>query len=243
MTDEAIQIFTEILNHTLSMGYFPDKFKHARIKLIPKENKITTNPINYRPISLLEVPEKIYEKIINNRLRHYLETNNILPDTQHGFRAARGTHTALAVIHEKIAQALGEKHQCSIVLRDVSKAFDKVWHNGLKYKLIRLGMPEVITKTLCIFLDRRTASITLNSFVGKTFAIRSGVPQGSSLSPTLYSLYTADIPTPMEGCLNIMYADDITQIITNISKSRKFMAKRVESEINKINEFEKKWKI
>lgn len=63
------------------MGYFPDKFKTAIIKFIPKENTDSTNPINYRPISLLEVTGKVLEKILNPRLRALLETKNILKDT------------------------------------------------------------------------------------------------------------------------------------------------------------------
>ena len=75
------------------------------------------------------------------------------------------------------------------------------------------------------------------------FSIKSGVPQGSSLSPTLYSMYTSDIPLLSEGCFNIMYADDITQIITYPGKSRMFMTRKTEREISKINSYETKWKI
>ena len=115
------------------MGYFPTSFKHAKVKLIPKPNKPTTDPINYRPISLLKVPSKIFEKIINSRLRKYLEHNNCLPHSQHGFRKHRSTDTALAVTTEAIAKAASKKKQCCLVLKGVSKAFDKVWHNGLKF--------------------------------------------------------------------------------------------------------------
>lgn len=105
------------------MGYFPEKFKTAIIKLIPKTNTDHTNPINYRPVSL-DVNGKILEKIINKRLRNFLETNNKPPDTQHGFRIKRGTDTAIATIYETIAHHTARKKQCYMVLRDVSKAFD-----------------------------------------------------------------------------------------------------------------------
>lgn len=92
LPEEAIDTYKNILNHTFSMGYFPQKFKEAKIILIPKPNKKGTDPRDYRPISLLEVPGKIYEKILNKRLRHYLESNNMFPHTQHGFRTKRGTY-------------------------------------------------------------------------------------------------------------------------------------------------------
>lgn len=103
------------------------------MKLIPKGNS-DNNPIKYRPISLLVVTGKILGKI-NKRLREHLETHHLIPDTQHGFRQNRGTDTALTVIHETIAHHIARKDQYYVVLRDVSKAFDKVLHSGLNYKL------------------------------------------------------------------------------------------------------------
>ena len=243
LPNEAIESLANIYNLTLSLGYYPEKFKVAKVILIPKPGKKGTNPLDYRPISLLEVPGKILEKIINTRLRNHLEINNILSASQHGFRQTRGTETALAVTMETIAQALSQKKQCYIVLRDVSKAFDKIWYNGLKFKILRLQLPPTFTKILCTFLDRRIATISIGNHLGPPFSIRSGVPQGSPLSPTLYSLYTADLPAASPGSTNIIYADDITQIITHPSKSKKIMARRVQTEINKINSYETLWKI
>ena len=243
LPDIAISTIKDLFNHSLSMGYFPDKFKTAIIKLLPKPNTDQANPINYRPISLLEVPGKILEKIINKRLRFVIERNNILPDTQHGFRSNRGTDTALTTIHETIAHHTAQKKQCYVVLRDVSKAFDKVWHNGLKFKISNLHLPNTITKFLNNFITNRTAKIKINTHTGQPFNLEAGVPQGSALSPTLYTIYTADIPQAAHGNLNIQYADDITQIITYQGKSRQFMATRTTQEIEKINNYERKWKI
>ena len=239
----ALMKFTSLLNLSLSMGLFPNCFKHAKIKLIPKANKPSTDPINYRPISLLEVPGKIYEKIINQRLRNYLEQRNCLPTTQHGFRKGRSTDTAIAITTEAISNAARNKIQCCLIMRDVSKAFDKVWHNGLKYKISNLQLPSIITKLLCNFIDNRTASISLNTYDGPSFSIHSGVPQGSCISPTLYIIYTADIPQQQSQGLNITYADDITQIILQPGKSRPMLARRIEREAKIINDFEHKWKI
>ena len=139
---------------------------------------------------------------------------------------------------------MANKEQCHIVLRDVSRAFDKVWHNGLKYKIKNIQLPEIIVKLLSSFLDNRTASIFINNHKGKEFIIRSGVPQGSALSPTLYALYTHDIPKPSARNTYILYADDITQIITYQGKGRAMMATKTASEILKVNKYEKKkWKI
>ena len=243
LPDDAISILSKLLNISLSSGLFPQAFKTAKIKLIPKPNKNSTIPSNYRPISLLEVPGKIYEKILNKRLLTHLETNNLLPPNQHGFRKHRSTDTALAVTTEIISDALANKNQCCLVLRDVSKAFDKVWHNGLRYKLHHLNIPSDFTRILSNYLENRTAYIALNNHDGPTFDIYSGVPQGSSISPTLYAIYTADTPQPSHNSHNITYADDITQIIIQPGKSRKLLAEKIEKEITNINNFEYRWKI
>ena len=243
LNDDSLEKLIKLFNHTVSMGYFPQLFKTATLKLIPKPNTDHSQPINYRPISLLEVTGKLLEKIINKRLTQHLENNSLIPDTQHGFRKGRGTHTAITLAHETIAHHIANNDQVYIVLRDVSKAFDKVWLQGLQYKISQLQLPQIITKLLNNFIINRAAKIKINTYTGPPFSLLSGVPQGSALSPTLYSIYTSDIPIPGPGTTNIQYADDITQIITYPGKSRNFMAIRAANEINKINEYERKWKI
>ena len=188
LPETALDLLTTIFNLTLSTGYFPKKIKTAKLILLPKPGKTGKNPTDYRPISLLEVPGKILEKM-NSRISTYLENNSILSTNQPGFRRGRGTETALAITTECIAQTLANTNQCYLVLRDVSKAFDKVWHNGIKYKIINLQLPPIITKILCTFLDQRTAYISIKNHPGQSIALYSGVPQGSSLSLQPYSHY------------------------------------------------------
>lgn len=135
--------------------------------------------------------------------------------------------------------ANARKNQCYVVLRDVAKAFDKVWHAGLKYKLSQINLPDTLNKFLSGFLTNRQAKIKVGEFIGPPFPLSAGVPQGSSISPTLYTIYTNDLPESVHGCLNLQYADDITQIITYPGTSRNFMAARTISKIEKINNYEK----
>ena len=236
LPDAAIQRLTNIYNSTLSAGYFPDKWKHAIIRLIPKAGQLSYEPQQYRPISLLEVPGKILERIINTRLKSHLEFHNMYNEYQLGFRSGRGTIHALALITEKIAQCKADKGQCQVIMRDVSKAFDQVWHLGLKYKIQQLRLPMSTEKFLSDFLSDRTASIKINNYTGRPFTLNSGVPQGSVISPTLYTIYTNDIELPNRH-LNIMYADDITQIIGYSGKSKNMINRQTQRAITTINNF------
>lgn len=243
LPQSAITVLTNIYNGCLCTGYFPTSFKKAVIKLIPKENKTPKNPLNYRPISLLEVHGKIFEKFIQSRLNTHLHENNIIHKRQHGFRPKKGTNTAIAVTYETIANALAEKKQVVLTLRDVAKAFDKVWHTGLKYKIMNLDLPPLMNKILCNFLDNRTAKIQIGAEFSNQINLLSGVPQGSVLSPILYSLYTNDLPPPTNECIDTLYADDISQVIITPSKSKKMMKHLAQREIGRVNSFEKLWKI
>jgi len=236
------QYLLDIFNHAISTGYFPDKIKHANFIFIPKPNKSPHQVENYRPISLLDVHGKILDKILNTRLNRHLNRHNILHPRQHGFRQQRGTDTALATFHETIAINMAQRHYTDIILRDVTKAFDKVWTIGLQYKISQLHLHDTFTKTLNNYLINRIATVSIENHIGPHFNLNSGVPQGACLSPTLYSLYTNDIPHPLLNTDYIAYADDITQITSGRYK-QKDAARNTKHAIEQINTYENKWKI
>lgn len=239
----GIDALLNLYNASLSAGYFPDELKKTKMIFIPKDGKDKKEIFNYRPISLLEITGKLLEKILNNRLLTYLENNNALNMRQHGFRKHRGTHTALAIITDTIARAKSNKDQVNLITRDIKKAFDKVWHLGLKYKILRTTLPTFMKKILCDYLTDRKIHIQIGDYLGPPFEIESGVPQGGCLSPTLFIFYTSDMPQPTPYSDYVAFADDVTQIVAYPGKSKEFLALHTKNAIENINQYEKKWKI
>lgn len=242
--DNVLQRFVDIYNASLSISHFPTPFKHAHIVPIHKTSKPKTIT-NHRPISLLEITGKIFERILTYRLNIHLTDNNILQNPQHGFRSFRGTDTALGLAYEFISRHKNTK-PLTLSLRDVQGAFDKVWIPGIKVKLQRLDLPIPFTHLLSNYLDNRTASCKIFRDIGIPFQLAAGVPQGAILSPTLYNIYLSDLPTPPPlgrfTAHNTIYADDITQIIYThfpLQAQQKAVATRSDQ----INIFEAEWKI
>ncbi|ROT69009.1 putative RNA-directed DNA polymerase from transposon X-element [Penaeus vannamei] len=220
-----IRKLRHIFNACLATGYFPDKFKHATITLIAKSGKSAHEVGITAPSRCWKFPGNCWRGLLPADSSPTLKTTT----TQ------QGTESAIALAYEEIALGLANKHQINIILRDVSKAFDKVWHDGLKYKIIQLQLPTHLTRLLCSFLDHRTATIRLGSHLGTPLHLRSGVPQGSVLSPTLYILYTANLPQPTPHSNYFSYADDVTQIISHPSKSQHIMKLTTQRAIQNIN--------
>ncbi|CAL4204942.1 unnamed protein product, partial [Meganyctiphanes norvegica] len=153
LPENIIEYILVIFNASLASGYFPKKFKSAILKLLPKDGKDITLPQNYRPIALLDNIGKIFEKIINSRLRQYLEDNNLYNSQQYGFRQGKSTTHVINMIHECIKHNSAQGFKTAILSKDVQKAFDTVWHSGLIWKIHhRFNLPMPLKKMLTNFL-------------------------------------------------------------------------------------------
>ena len=240
---EAIEVFAIITNLTLSMGYYPIIFKNGLLVFAQKAGKDPRHVENYRPITLLEVPGKIVECIINDRVSYFFETNSVFNEHQHGFRKNRGTDMPIAVAYEKVVLSQQKCKHCNVVCRDVAKAFDRVWVKDLQYKVLQTELPDLLKKVLCSFVTDRTAQIKIEKHIGPKFHLDARVPQGSILSPTLFIFYTSDIPGPVTATdTDIIFADDVTQVIIHEGTNRE-LAIQTEREIVRVNNYEKEWKI
>src|SRR6266576_5594296 len=160
--------------------------------MLKKPNKPPHEVTSYRPISLLPSLLKLFEKLLLKRLKPHIE--KILPDFQFGFRNHHSTIEQIQHVVALIEKSLEEKKYCSTVFLDVSQAFDRVWHQGLKYKMSQ-SLPGNLCHLLESYLSDRTFRVLHEDAKSEFYNIQAGVPQGSVLGPLLYLLYTADIPT------------------------------------------------
>ncbi|GFW41662.1 RNA-directed DNA polymerase from mobile element jockey [Trichonephila clavipes] len=132
---------TNLINKILHSGHFPQAWKTATVIPILKPGKDPTLATSHRPISLLPVLSKLAERIILNRLNDHLQQNDILIPQQHGFRANLSTSHQLLRMVEYVKTGFAENKSTGAVFLDIQKAFDRVWHYGLLYKLIRTNTP------------------------------------------------------------------------------------------------------
>ena len=183
---------------------------------------------------------KIFEMIILNRLKTHEAINNQLMEEQFGFREKRSTLHQLARVTNDISTKFNLKRSTALVLLDIEKAFDTVWHNGLLYKLHNSKIPLYITKVLQQYLKNRTFSVKVNNTSSGKKSIAAGVPQGSILGPRLFLYYLNDIPKNNKTKLAV-FADDTP--IYAASWRKTIAIKNIQGHLDNLSKYNEKWKI
>jgi retron-type reverse transcriptase len=240
LPDKAVVALTAIINASLRFCHFPSRWKSANVIFIPKPGKDLLFPQNYRPISLLSNVGKVLEKVILTRLVRATNENHVLPDEQFGFRPKHSTADQLIHVTEFISQGINQNESTGAIFLDVAKAFDTVWHDGLVYKLHTAGVSLAMVKLLNSFLEDRKFHAKIGNVLSTVREIEAGVPQGSVLSPTLYAIFTADIPKPDETKI-ALYADD-TAILTR-SESPELISEQLQRAVESLEAWFRRWRI
>lgn len=220
LTIRVGMLILNIFNACLSLSYFPTAWKTAKVLAFYKPGKPPKLPTSYRPISLLSTLSKILERVILQRIQNHIDQHSCLPEVQYGFRQGRSTVQQLLNITDSITDSINKRRTTTMVSLDISKAFDRVWHEGLLFKLIKLNFPSYIITIVHSYLLDRSFFITIKEQVSTTRQIKAGVPQGSCLGPTLFNLFTSDIPTDFPFTTLSLYADDAALMSYSINKNQ-----------------------
>ena len=168
----------------------------------------------YRPISVLSIFSKIFEKAMFKCLYGYLESHNILYPLQFGFRQKCSTNHALIQITESIRNSI-DNNGCGIFI-DLKKAFDTVNHSILLSKLIHYRVRGKAYDWFHLYLSNREQFVGIYGHKSDSLLITCGVPQGSLLGPLLFLLNINDLPITLKLLSFHLFADD-----TNIYCSHK----------------------
>ena len=236
----AKETLLEIFNKSWRTGIVPAVWKEAEIVPILKKGKDKRDPHNYRPISLLSCVGKLMERMVNRRLISHLEKNNILSSTQTGYRKFRSTEDQLAYLAQDIENAFQEKKKLLAVFFDLSRAFDKVWKEGLILKLLQTGVRKNMHMWIHHYLFARTARVKLDGHLSKKVCLKEGVPQGGVLSPTLFLVYINDVlATIPRQVSNTLHADDLA--IWTASEHTGTATYRIQQAVNNIDQWTQDW--
>lgn len=202
----------------LKQGYFPDKWKRARLILLKKEGKQDLIPSSYRPICLLDESGKLFENIIAKRITDVLERNEGLSENQFGFRSGRSTTEAIISVRNKIKEYLEEYDFVLAVNIDITNAFNSLPWVNIKEALIACEIPEYLHAIINSYLNNRKLMFIDRDSHMHVRRVTSGVPQRSVLGRLLwnitYSVLRLELP---EGCTVKCYADDTLVIISGKS--------------------------
>ena len=208
---------TKLINQSIQTGIFPDNLKIAKIIPVHKKDS-KTNIENYRPISLLPVISKIFEKVMLNQIHEHFKSKHLYNISQYGFREGHSTEFAVLENIDRVCETLeGKKLPLNIFL-DLSKAFDTLDHNILIKKLQFYGIGERALKLCKSYLTDRKQCVLLNETKSELLNVRTGVPQGSILGPFLFLVYMNDFDRSSNVFKFIFYADD-TSLLAALSSN------------------------
>ena len=224
------------LNEIWESSKFPDSWRVATIIPIPKPEKNSLYPFNYRPIALTSCLCKTMERMVNKRLVWFIESNNLYTNSQCGFRSQRSTMDHVVRLETSIREANIQRQHLIAVFFDLEKVYETTWRYGILKDLHNMGLRGRLPNLIKAFLTDRKFQVRIGTTLSDIQQQEEGVPQGSILSVTLFNIKINSIT----NCLNLgvdsyLYVDDFC--ITSKSKYIRTAEHQLQQSINKINKW------
>lgn len=202
-----------IYNLSLKTNSFPKLFKLSYVIPIHKSGD-KASVTNYRPISIISVTAKIFERIVYNFI--YSNVQHLIAPEQHGFCSNKSTLTNLLEYGDFITKFIKSGGQIDVIITDLKKAFDKINHTKLVNKLKKFNINPCLLNWIFSYLNNRNQIVCINNYKSRPITPTSSVPQGSILAPLLFILFINDLPSIL-SCKCLLFADDLKIFIKIVS--------------------------
>ena len=236
LPDASLLLLLNIFNKIWISGDFPSDWRKAIVIPIPKPGKDPNNPTSYRPIALTSCICKTMERMINRRLVWYLESHNLLTNVQCGFRSRRSTVDHLVRFETFCREAFIHNQHLVSVFFDLEKAYDTTWKYGIMKDLHGFGLRGRLPNFISSFLKDRSFKVRVGSTFSDSHPQEMGVPQGSILSVTLFSVKINSITQCLKPGVDCsLYVDDFQ--ICYRSSNMSIIERRLQLCLNKLQQW------
>lgn len=233
----TLAYITRVFNGIIALRHYPPAWKRAIVVMIPKPGKLRSNPANYRPISLLPCISKIFERLLLIRMQPRLQ----LREEQFGFREGRSTVHQVIRLADTAAEGYNLSRTVVAAALDTEKAFDKVWIDGLLFKLANQHrLPLAFVQLMSSYLKDRSFQVRVDGKLSLPSPTSSGVPQGGCLSPVMFCAYINDIPC-IDGVQCALYADDVLYVVQH--RQRDIAVAKLQRQLATLPEWYRDWRL
>ena len=234
---------TKLFNKSLQLGIYPTSWKNANVHPIFKKKGSPSDPTNYRPISLLPCLSKVFERIVFHHIYSHLTDNELLTERQSGYRPYHSTELQLTYLAHTLHEALDTGQDFTAVYLDISKYFDKIWHEGLLQKCkIDFGINGTLLLWLKSYLQDRTHRVKISETLSTPKTINAGCPQGSVLGPLLALMYLDGLSRKTTHDI-LFFADDTLLYATYTRDDKDATQTSLQNDLDNIYDYGRTWAI
>ena len=228
-----------IYQMSLKTGSVPPQWKKGTVTPLHKGGTRHSEK-NYRPITITSILCRLLEKIVKKSMIKHLDDEDYISDDQHGFRTQRSCLSNILLNLEEITNLLDQGNAVDQFYLDLQKAFDKVPHKRLIYKLKKAGISGTLLSWIESFLSFREQRVKVNGSYSKWQSVLSGVPQGSVLGPVLFIIFINDLPDNISTSSCKIFADD-TKLYRAVNNLKD--VKETQADLDRIQNWCKYWKL